>query len=543
MSESRMIRGTIILSIATFLSKFLGMLFVIPFNAIVGDKGGYLYSYSYTPYTIILSLSTVGVPLAVSKFVSKYNAIGDYRTGRVLFRSGMLIMTITGAIGFLVMYYGAPALASLTLGSEGKDADYQSLVFTMRVLSFALLFVPPMSLMRGYFQGFQSMGPTAASQTIEQIVRIAFGLIGAYVVVDILNFPERVAVRDAVALVNFGAFVGALAGLVNLIHYWFKRKRYMDEKVAASPPVPAMKLGAMYRELIGYAIPFVCVGLANQLYLLIDQFTLNHFLKLFYDYSTNRLHAIVSNLMMYDQKLIMIPVSLATALAVSVVPAITASFVKGDHHEMRIEITKALQFVIFFTLPAAGGLSILAYEVYALLYGFDEGIRIGGEILRWYAPSAILFAGFSVTAAILQGINIQKVTILSLSVGILIKMIFNPVFIKWWNMTGPILATDLGYVVSIIINLLAIREITGYRFGFIGKRFLLISIFTALMGVAIFVPSWLFGGLIPATRWESLVMSVFGMVLGAAVYLLLALRSGLARQVLGRNVPVLKRFM
>src|SRR4051794_11157450 len=104
MSESRMIKGTLILSAATFFSKFIGMLFVIPLNAIVGNDGGYLYAYAYTPYSIILSISTVGVPLAVSKFVSKYNALGDYYTGRRLFRSGLLLMTITGILGFIIMY-------------------------------------------------------------------------------------------------------------------------------------------------------------------------------------------------------------------------------------------------------------------------------------------------------------------------------------------------------------------------------------------------------------------------------------------------------
>jgi O-antigen/teichoic acid export membrane protein len=538
MSESRMIRGTLILSVATFLSKFLGMLFVIPFNAIVGDKGAYLYSFAYTPYAIILSISTVGIPLAVSKFVSKYNTIGDYRTGRLLFRSGLLFMTITGSVGFLLMYFGAPFLSTLALDGAKSGSDYNSLVFIMRVLSYALIIVPAMSLIRGYFQGFESMGPTASSQTLEQIVRIGFGLIGAYIIYDVLGGT----IRDAVAVVTFGAFVGAIAGLAILVRYWIKRKPHLDKLVDQSPANQNdVSLRSMYKELIGYAIPFVAVGLANQLYLLIDQFTLKHFLKL-YGSGLNP-EAIISNLMMYDQKLVMIPVSLATALAVSVVPAITTSFTEGNQSDMQIKITKALQFVIYFTLPAAIGLSILAYMVYGLLYGFDEGIQVGGQILRWYAPSAVLFAGFSVTAAILQGINSQKVTILSLAVGILIKLCFNPLFIKWWPAVGSILATDLGYIVSIIINLIVIGQMARYRFRFISKRFLLVSLFTLLMGIGIEVLLLIFGGTIPSTRSHAFLFSFLGVGVGGIIYLVLSLRSGLAKQVLGSRIPFLSRFM
>ena len=533
-----MIRGTLLLTVATFLSKFLGMLFVIPFNAIVGGKDGvFLYSVSYTPYAIILSLSTVGIPLAVSKFVSRYNTLGDYRTGRKLFRSGLLVMTLTGFLGFLLMYYGAPYFSSITLDGARSGETYHNLVFIMKVLSFALIIVPVMSLMRGYFQGFESMGPTATSQTIEQIVRLGFGLVAAFIIMKVSG-----SVRNAVAAVTFGAFVGGVAGLVLLVRYWFKRKPHLDQLVEQSPDhhVP---LKSMYAELIQYAIPFVAVGLANQLYLLIDQLTLNHFLNVYHQHLNLDVKAIIANLMTYDQKLVMIPVSLATALAVSVVPAITASFTEGKQKELQIEMTKALQFVLFFTVPAAVGLSMLAYMLYGLLYGFSDSITLGGYILRWYAPSAVLFAGFSVTAAILQGINCQKVTILSLAIGILLKMCFNPLFLKWWPDIGSIFATDLGYAVSILINLAFIGKMARYPYRFIIKRFLLISLFTLIMGLGMWGLFSVLGGFVPANRLQALVYSVLGIAVGGFIYMVLSFRSGLAKQVLGTRIPFLNRFI
>src|SRR5690606_13949767 len=108
--SSKLLKGTFILTLGTIISKVLGLFYVIPFYSIVGDEGTALYSYSYISYTIFISIATAGVPLAVSKFISKYNALEEYAVGRKLFKSGMIIMLITGIVSFLIMYMTAPIL-------------------------------------------------------------------------------------------------------------------------------------------------------------------------------------------------------------------------------------------------------------------------------------------------------------------------------------------------------------------------------------------------------------------------------------------------
>ena len=124
-----------------------------------------------------LSIATAGVPLAVSKFVSKYNALGDYKTSRRMFRSGMVMMIVTGVLSFLVLYMTAPLFAEAMLGKQSVHSNIGE-VTTIRLVSFALIVVPAASLIRGYFQGHQSMGPTTVSQIIEQIIRIVFFISG-----------------------------------------------------------------------------------------------------------------------------------------------------------------------------------------------------------------------------------------------------------------------------------------------------------------------------------------------------------------------------
>src|SRR5690554_5801419 len=250
MSDKQLIRGTLILTASIFLSKMLGLIYVFPFKAIVGLEGLALYQYGYTPYTILLSLATMGVPLAVSKFVSKYNALGDYRTGQRLFKSGIIVMSITGFLAFILLFLLADPIARQVLDTSNLEGNsLKDAVFTIRMVSVALIVVPIMSLIRGYFQGYQSMGPTAISQVVEQIIRIVFILIFTYLIINVWNG----SLGTAVGFATFGAFVGALRGLVVLLVYFGKRKGHIQKQVENSTVDHQIPLPKMYKELITYA--------------------------------------------------------------------------------------------------------------------------------------------------------------------------------------------------------------------------------------------------------------------------------------------------
>ena len=124
MYGKNLMRGTLLLTASSLLTKILGFIYIIPFTALVGTSGYALYKYAYGPYTLMLSFSTMGLPLAVSKYVSKYNGLGNYRAGQDLLKAGLLLMTITGIIGFLVLYTMAPWLAELVI--NGKDSSGNS---------------------------------------------------------------------------------------------------------------------------------------------------------------------------------------------------------------------------------------------------------------------------------------------------------------------------------------------------------------------------------------------------------------------------------
>lgn len=540
MSDSRLVKGTFLLTAATMISRVLGLLYYFPFIWLVGIQGAALYAYAYNPYVVLLSVATVGLPLAVSKFVSKYNALGDYKTGRKLFYSGIIVMLATGFVTFLILFLSAEAIAPVFIGEGDSTGNrLEDVAFVIRVVSFALLVVPVMSLIRGYFQGFNSMGPTAVSQVVEQLVRILFILISSFIIMVVLKGERTTAVAFAV----FAAYVGALGGLAVLIWYWWKRKPYLDKLVQESTVEHNISLFSMYKELLSYAIPFVIVGLAIPIYQQIDTLTMVKTL-IQTGMTQAEAEAVFATVNQTTNKIIMIPVSLATALGLTLIPTITKTYTEKNQIKLQQQISQTYQMLLYLTLPAAVGLSVLAYSAYGALYGLND-VALGGEILRWYAPTAVLFALFTASAAILQGINRQKLAVLSLLCGVLVKMLFNRPFIEKWEGIGAILATNIGYVISIVFCIFVIKKYANISFQLIVKRTLLIGILTAVMGIVVWIVKWPFellltSGYANANYFLVLLILILGVAAGGIVYLWMGNRLNLIKIIFGKKLPFLK---
>ena len=225
----------------------------------------------------------------------------------------------------------------------------------------------------------------------------------------------------------------------------------------------------------------------------------------------------------------------------ALIPMITRAFIKDDQSDLTTNLNQTFQVLLFITLPACIGLSVLAEPVYRLFYG-TEDILMGAEVLKLYAPVAILFSLYPVTASILQGLNEQRFTILSLLVGILIKLSLNMPFIERWETNGAILATTLGYTVSILINLGVIKAYANYSFKIVIRRSILIVGFSIMMYIVtttVYRLLELF--LSTESVFASLLMVVIVAVLGILVYVYLAFRSKLIYRLFGDQARRLKQ--
>ena len=180
MKKSSFIDGAIIVTIGLIVCKILGIIYVIPFRAIVGTKGGELYSYAYSIYSVFVSISSSGIPLAISKMVSEYYTLGYYHTKEKVFKIGNCIICILGLLCFLILFLFAPQISYLIIGDVVGGNSKESITMVVRIISTSLLFVPILSVYKGYLQGHKIMNTPSISSVIEQFIRVLVIILGSF---------------------------------------------------------------------------------------------------------------------------------------------------------------------------------------------------------------------------------------------------------------------------------------------------------------------------------------------------------------------------
>ncbi|MFD2630471.1 putative polysaccharide biosynthesis protein [Oceanobacillus kapialis] len=536
---SNIIRGTMLLTGASFLSKLLGMLYVIPFNALVGETGGALFQFGYIPYSIFISISTVGVPLAVSKFVSKYNSVGDYETGMRMFKTGMIMMAVTGLLSFLALFFSAELLANQMITTENSGSiSAEDVTFVIRMVSVALIVIPAMSIVRGFFQGNNSMGPTAVSQIVESIVRVGFILGVTFVIIKLLDGSTTIAIGFA----TFSAFIAALASCIVLYIYWRKRKPHFAKQRQQQTFHNNIPTKDLVAELFRYAGPFVLVGLAIPLYQLVDSVTFERAMvdsgrRDVWEFS----FGVISN---YGHKLVIIPITLATGLSLAIIPALTKSYTQKNTELLTKQVNQTLQIVMVLVIPSIIGLSLLSDEAYGSLFGGMDQLDISGSLLGLYAPVALFFALYSVTSAILQSVNQQNYAVISLLVGLVVKILFNIQLIHMFGAKGAIFGTGLAAIIAVALNLYRIKKSINFSFKQTFKRTVLILIFVLFMAITIWITKLIGGQFIPyeETRMGATIMLALAVLTGGTVYMWFAYHSTLLERVLGNRIRFLDRI-
>ena len=207
------LKGALILSAAGAISKILGAIYRIPLARLIGAEGIGLYQMAYPIYTTILALATAGVPVAISILIARKETQGFPGESRRILRVSLLLLAVFGLLLTLLVMASAKFLALHVL-QDGRA--YYAIVAVAPAIFLAGL----MSVFRGYFQGQQTMLPTAVSQVVEQKFRVTAVLFLAY-----LLFPR--GLEFAAAGATFGAVVGGLGGLLVLLwfYHWHRRQQ------------------------------------------------------------------------------------------------------------------------------------------------------------------------------------------------------------------------------------------------------------------------------------------------------------------------------
>ncbi|MFO3719274.1 putative polysaccharide biosynthesis protein [Staphylococcus felis] len=531
MSDNKeLVRGTFLLTFSILITKILGIIYIIPFYRIIGGADHLApFNYAYGPYNIAIAVATAGVPLAASKYVARYNAMGAYRVSQKLYRSSFIVMSITGVLGFIVLYILSPSIASVTIANNtDQDAGWtvEQITSIIRTISFVVIFIPVLATWRGVFQGYQSMGPTALSEVTEQIARILFILIGSYLVLNV--FDGSILFANGIA--TFGAAIGAITGILTLWWYWIKRRKGINKMVESDHTGIDVSYQTMYKEIISYSIPFVIVSLHFPLIMIIDQLTHNNALGMA-GVAVRLQDSLFTMLNMTTNKIVMIPTSLAAGFAISLIPFITKTYEKGNFKEMHRQIRTALGVLMFITVPASLGIMALAVPLYTVFYEYSfEGSRL----LFIYAPVAVLISLFSVTASMLQGINKQKLTVFIVLGSIIVKLILNFPLIIAFQTAGAIVSTAIALCIAILCNMIILKKYAHFHFRETFYDISKILIYSFVMMIVVECTVLLMRLFVsPTSQWGALMMTIVCALVGAVVYGVIVMKTQLADKYLG----------
>lgn len=533
MKKNSFINGALIATIGIVITKFLGIIYVIPFYAIIGESNIALYGYAYTIYNLFLSLSTVGIPPAMSKLISEYNTLEYYDTKERAYKLGKKLLVILGIILFIVMFLGAPFIANQIMGNNTGGNSKESIAFVIRVISTAILVVPLLSVTKGYLQGHKFMTPSSVSQVIEQLVRIAVILIGSYLCMRVF----KVGVTNAIGVAVFGATVGAVAALMYLFIKIKKNKKdiiKVTKDEAKRKDEKKITNKAIIKKLLIYSVPFISFGLALSVYDYIDMTTIIGVLTDL-GFKTADAESVIGVINTTGNKLNSVVLAISTGLMTSLVPNITASFVKGDKKDVKKKVNQSFLMLLYVTMPMAIGLSILAVPVFTAFYGVSTW---GPKVFCFTIFIALFRCMFTTSISIAQSLNKFKNVFLSIIAGIVVKLALQIPLMYLFNSLGlypfwgSTLATLTGLSTSVITNLIVINKTVGLDFKEYFKKMFKFVYPLVIMIIVLFVMK-LFIPLNVTSRFNSILLIILYGSIGALIYFTLTIKNGTFKEIFG----------
>lgn len=533
MKKNTFLEGAMIATIGIILCKIIGLVYVIPFYAIIGTQGGALYSYAYSIYAIFLSLSNSGIPVAVSKVISEYNTLGYVKAKERAFQMASLIIIGLGIFFFLVLVIFAPTIARIILGDIQGGNTLEGVTLVIRIVATALLIVPIESVTQGYFQGHKIMVPPTMANVIEQLVRVIVIVAGSFVALQVFHLSLETAVGIAV----FGATIGCLVAYFYLLRVLKKNKKKIEETALVASHEPKISRKTILKKIIYYALPFVIIDFMNSAYGMVDTLTVvSGLTDLGYDAVTTE--TAIGVIATWATKLNMIVASIALGITVSLIPNIASSYVKKNWKGVSRKMNQALQALSLTTIPMAFGLSFLAAPVWVIFYGYN-GLSI--DIFRLYIIQAITFSFYTTLVNLIQTMNRTKLGMGILGGSFIAKYLLNVPIMRLCYLVGipayygPIFTTLLTQSISVLLILIIMRK--DYQVAY--RKTIVLTIKVLLItGVMIGILSImnLFIPVAVQSRWIAILITILYAGVGAIIYCVLGYRHHVFQEVFGNDI-------
>lgn len=530
LKKSSFIEGTFIATLAIIITKILGIIYVIPFYATVGVKGGALYAYAYNIYVLFLDVSTAGLPNAISKIINEYNTLDKQEAKVRAYKLGMMLVRFIAIISFIILFVFAKEIAQFIIHNLQGGNTINDVAFVIRCVSFAILVIPFLSVARGYLQGHRNIDVSSISQVIEQVGRVLIIILGSYLALKVFHL----SLRNAVGIALFGAFVGGLMAYFYVRHKINKNKKELNlaTKFEVKDDVTNKDI---IKKIIKYAIPVIIISISIAIYDFIDMVLILRTMD-YLKYSVKNTEFISSAISAWSKKINVIITAIGTGMTTSLIPSIVNSYTLGKWDEVDKTFNKALQIIFVVSIPLVVGISLIARPVWTVFYQYN---RIGVNILTLNVFVALVLNMFMITNFTLQSVNKFKMVYISVLTGFITNGVLDVPFMLLFHKLGlpayfgAIVATITGYSLSILIAVIYFKKKYNFHYGKTFKIYLKTLIPLSLMvisvlGLKYFMP-------VINRRWICMIEAIIYGVVGGFIYIYTAYKIRLLNDVFGKE--------
>ena len=448
-----LVGGISILGLAGLICKVVGVLYRIPLADYIGGEGLGIYSKVFPAYNMILTVCTVGIPVAISRMVSHYVTRQDPRSARRVFGVAAPVLAVLGLVGTLLLLLGSGSL-SRQVGTPEARLGYIA-------IAPSVLLVCVMSAFRGYMQGHRRMLPTAISQLIEQVGKVFVAL--PLAVVGMHRGGPGMGAAGAL----LGTSIAEAVALAYMTVNHLRTARSLDGGEQTNAPAPSRR--AIAQRLAAISIPITLGGCIVPLASLIDSFMVTQLMERGGMPGPEALvrYGLYSGMVI---TLINVPTALAMAMSTSLVPDIASGMARGDRDYVARESRTGLRVAAVVGFPCSIGMSLLALPILHLCYGYSgrytpEELQVAASLLQMSAMTIVLFTMVQATSGILQGAGRQRLPMYTLLAGVACKITLNYVLIgiPHINIHGAPIASLVCYTVSMVPNLFFVVKYAAGR--------------------------------------------------------------------------------
>lgn len=505
-NQKQIWKSALILTVAGIITKILSAAYRIPFQNISGDIGFYIYQQVYPFYGIALILSTYGFPVVISKLVAEQIESKKGESIKVLVVAFIFLSLIFIGL-FLLLYTGAEKIAFWMGDPE--------LSIPIKVVAFSFLFVPLLSVLRGYFQGQNYMTPTAISQIGEQSVRVTTILVFSYLLLA-NGYSSYISGAGAV----FGSITGGFCSAFILIYFWTKMNK--GHSIHFSYGETSTKTVVIIKAIVVQGLTICISSLFLILLQLVDAMTIYSQLINSGAFSATEAK-IAKGIFDRGQPLIQLGTVVATSLSLTLVPLISSAKARNDLSYIKEKVHLSIRVSVVIGLGAALGLLAIIKPTNFMLFTNMNGSRVLAIL-----AITILFSSITMTAAaIIQGLGKCFAPAVYVMIGVGCKIILNYVLIPPFGTTGAAIATVFAYLLTTVLHIrllasmLQLRLITNYFSKVLLSGLVMVFCLYSYQ----FLLTELFHTIMEGSRMLATFQSLTSVIIGSCLYILSVIKT------------------